>query len=102
MNIDLLIPKIKSQLGSDIIELLKENNGIISGGCLRDLLQGTKIKDWDLFFIEEDKWISFNNKLKNFEEEIIASKTTKTHVRKFIINGNKIDSIYYPYVGRLE
>jgi hypothetical protein len=97
-----IVPLIHSSLGEELIEKLKEHNGIISGGCMRDLILGDEAKDWDLFFIDEDDWNEFNEVLNEFEVQFHNSALGKVNVRKFSINGNDIDSIYYSHVKHLE
>jgi hypothetical protein len=97
-----IISPMKSALCQGFLKVLQKNNGILGGGCLRDIINRKKVKDWDVFFVTKEDWENFNSEMKKYEITFTNSKLDKVNVRKFKIDKCLIDSIYYLHVQRVE
>ena len=102
MEMNLIKQEISSRLPQGFLSILKGDNGILAGGCLRNIVSGKPVKDWDVFFVNKEDWEDFNDQMKPFEIQFTNSNLAKVNVRKFRIDDCNIDSIYYLHVQRLE
>jgi hypothetical protein len=70
--------------------------------ALRDLMAGKNVKDWDIFFVNKEDWINFNEEMKEYKIQFTDSILKNITVEKFKIDDRLIDSIYYPHVQHSE
>lgn len=69
------------------------HNGFIAGGCFKNILQGERVKDLDIFFETKDDWNAAINHFKNSEIFVFHYENEKVKAYKHKESGIVVELI---------
>lgn len=106
MNKKEILKELKNLCGDLFLETADLNEGVIAGGCLRDIVLGKEIKDIDVFFRKKEDRDLFIRSLKLTHSIIVTEGESSKGFDGVVVKmdllpqfGSKIhiDCIYYNY-----